>query len=325
MRKLTKTITAVFATATLLTAASTAWAQQYPNQPIRVIVPYPAGDLADVIARMLGQKMGDELGKPFVIENRPGASGLIGLQAVSQAAPDGYTLAMGQMGSMAVAPIVNKWPIDVRKAFEPVGLAYTNYMMFVTSNQLPVKTLPELIEYSKKNPGMVRAATNGTGGFPHLALELLKQQSGFDFTLIPYKGSSQILGDVIEGRVEMTIFGFSGLYPIVKEGRLNGLAVTGRNRAPTGPEIPTVAETIPGYEALGWFGFFAPQGTPDAVVNTLNKALNNALAMPDIEEQARRLGLDRAPGTPEDFNQTWERDYQKWGGIIRNLGLEGSK
>src|SRR5690606_19246044 len=147
---------------------------------------------ADVIARMLSQKMGDELGKPLVVENRPGASGMIGLQAVSQAAPDGYTLTMGQMGSMAVAPIVNKWPFDVRKAFEPVGLAYTNYMMFVTSNRLPVKTLPELIEYSKKNPGKVRAATNGTGGFPHLALELLKQQSGLDFTLIPYKGSSQI-------------------------------------------------------------------------------------------------------------------------------------
>lgn len=300
-------------------------AQSYPSKPIRVIVPYPAGDLADIIARLLGNKMSEELGQSIVVENRPGASGLVGLQATAQAEPDGYTLVLGQMGSMAVAPITNKWPLDVREAFLPVAMAYTNYMMLVTTPSFPAKTLPELIAYSKANPGKVRAATNGEGGFPHLTIELLKQKAGFDFTHIPYKGSSQIVPDLVSGRVEMTIFGFSGLYPYVKDGRLRGLAVTGRQRAPNAPDIPTFSETVPGYEALGWFGLFAPKGTPTAAVAKINQAVNKALKMPEIMQKAETLGLDASPGTPQDFGKAWSEDYAKWGGIIRNLGLEGKK
>jgi tripartite-type tricarboxylate transporter receptor subunit TctC len=182
-----------------------------------------------------------------------------------------------------------------------------------------------LIAHSKAKPGTLRAATNGTGGFPHLALELLRKQAGFDFSHIPYRGSSQILTDLMSGRVDVTIFGYSGLYPYVQDGRVNGIAVTGRKRAPNAPKIPTVGETVPGYEALGWFGYLAPKGTPAAVVNKINAAVNKALALPEIQEQARRQGLDAAPGTPADFAKAWKADYDKWGGIIHDLGLQGSR
>lgn len=298
-------------------------AQDYPSRPIRIIVPYPAGDLADVIARLLGDQMTKELRQPVVVENRPGASGMIGLQAVTIAEPDGYTLVLGQMGSMAVAPFVIKSPVKVQDAFDPVAMAYTNYMMLVTTPTLPIKTLSELIAYSKANPGLVRAASNGVGGFPHLAMELLGKQAGFTFSHIPYRGTSQILPDLVAGRVEMTIFGYTGLYPYIQDGRLRGLAVTGRQRAPNSPDLPTVGETVAGYEALGWFGYFAPKGTPAAVVNKINAAVNHALAIPEIQDQARKLGLDASSGTPADFARTWKADLAKWGGIIRDLGLEG--
>lgn len=324
MKKIIRTVVA-FLFIMSLGAGVSAAAADYPNKSIRVIVPYPPGDLADVIARLLGNEMSKELGQSIVVENHPGAAGLIGLQLVAHADPDGYTLVLGQMGSMAVAPIINKWPIDVRKTLEPVAMAYTNYMMLVVKPDFPAKTLPELIEYSKKNPGKIRIGTNGEGGFPHLSMALLKEKTGFDFVNIPYKGSTQVMSDMMSGRVEMTVFGYSGLYPYVEDGRLRGLAVTGKVRAPNAPDIPTVGEFVPGYDALGWFGLFAPTGTPPAAVAKLNKALNDAVNNPAVEVQAKRLGLDAAPGTPQDFTKTWDQDYAKWGATIRNLGLEGSQ
>jgi len=319
------TFASAICTALWLQSPTDASAQDYPSRPIKIVVPYPAGDLADTITRLLSNDMSKQLGQPIVVENRPGASGLVGLQAVVQSEPDGYTIALAQMGSLAVASNVNKWPFNVLEAFEPIAMAYTNYMMLVATPGLPVKTLPELIEYAKKNPGGVRAATNGAGGFPHLALELLRKQAGFNFEHIPYRGSSQVMSDLLAGRVDVTIFGYTGLYPYVQDNRLKGIAVTRSQRAPNAPEIPAIGETVTGYEALGWFGFFAPKGTPKAIVDKLNAAVNRALASPEIEEQARRQGLDRLPGTPADLARILKADHQKWGGIIRELGLEGGK
>jgi tripartite-type tricarboxylate transporter receptor subunit TctC len=307
-----------------LPIATEASAQDFPTRPIKLVVPYPAGDLADVIARLLINDMAKDLGQPVVVENRPGASGLIGLQAVVQSEADGYTIVLAQMGSLAVASQVNKWPFNVLQAFEPVGMAYTNYMMLVTAPGLPAKTLPELIAFAKTKPDGIQLATNGVGGFPHLAFELLRKRAGFNYSNIPYKGSSQIVADVLTGRVDATIFGYTGLYPYVQDGRLNGIAVTGPKRAANSPNIPTVGETVPGYEALGWFAFFAPKGTPAAAVTKLNAAANRAIGSPEIEEQARRQGLDRMPGTPADLSRVLKNDHDKWGGIIRDLGLEAS-
>ena len=327
MNPFTKVLAFACAVCTILWLQSPtdASAQDFPSRPIKIVVPYPAGDLADTITRLLSNDMAKQLGQPVVVENRPGASGLVGLQAAVQSEADGYTLALAQMGSLAVAANVNQWPFNPLEAFEPIAMAYTNYMMLVTTSGMPVKTLPELIAYAKKNPEGVRAATNGAGGFPHLALELLRKQADFNFTHIPYRGSSQIMSDLLAGRVDVTIFGYTGLYPYVQDGRLKGIAVTGPQRAPNAPDIPAIGETVTGYEALGWFGFFAPKGTPATIVDKLNAAVNRALASPEIEDQARRQGLDRLPGTPADLARILKADYQKWGGIIRELGLEGSK
>lgn len=292
------------------------------TKPIRVIVPYPAGDLADIIARLLAPKLGESLGQSIVIDNRPGASGLIGLQAALQGSPDNHTFVLGQMGSMAVAPITHKQTFDVRAEFVPVAMAYTNYMVLVASPSLPANNLAELIAYSKANPGKLRLATNGEGGFPHLAMELLKERSGLDFLHVPYKGSGQPITDLIGGQVDLTIAGFSTTYPQVKSGRLKAIAVTGKSRSPNAPNIPTVGETVPGYQALGWFGYFAPKGTSQAAITTFNEAVNNALKVPDIKEKAEGLGLDSAAGTPAQMGVTWNEDYDRWSKLIHGLHLE---
>jgi tripartite-type tricarboxylate transporter receptor subunit TctC len=323
--KLLSTIATAIASISLLTFSAGATAQSYPNKPIRIIVPYTAGDLADVISRFVGEKVSAELKQPVVIENKPGASGLLGLQTLAQAEPDGYTFAMGQMGSLAVAPITNKWTLNVLKDFKPVAMTFTNYMMMVTTAQFGPKTLAELIAYSKANPGKVRVATNGEGGFPHLTVELLKQKTGFTYDHIPYKGASQILPDLIAGRVEVTVLGFSSLYPHVQAGRLNAIAVTGKNRPTTANNIATIGETVTGYESLGWFGLIAPKNTPDDRIKIVNAAVNKALAMPEVLEQAKKLGLDADPGTPAQFGKTWQQDYDKWSGIIKGLNLPDKK
>ena len=323
--KLLSTIATALASLSIFAMSPIVSAQSYPNKPIKIIVPYPAGDLADVISRLIGEKVSAELKQSIIVENKPGASGLLGLQALAQAEPDGYTFAMGQMGSLAVAPITNKWTINVLKDYKPVAMTFTNYMMLVTNAQFPPKTLPELIAYSKANPGKVRVATNGEGGFPHLTVELLKKNTGFEYDHIPYKGASQIMPDLIAGRVEATVLGFSRLYPHVQAGRLNAIAVTGKNRPATAPGVATIGETVKGYESLGWFGLIAPKNTPDDRIKIVNAAVNKALAMPAVLEQAKKFGLVADPGTPAQFGKAWQKDYDKWAGIIKSLNLNNKK
>ena len=257
-----------------------AHAQAWPSQPIRVIVPFQAGDLADVIARMVGQKMSDDLGQPVVVENRPGASGLVGLQTAMQAPPDGHTLVMGQMGGMAVAPNINRQPFDVRSEFKGVAGMYSNYMVLVAANDFAPRTLAEIIDFARANPGKLTMASNGQGGFPHLAFEQIRREAGgFEYTHVPYKGSSQIPADVISGRVNVTILGYSTLMPHVEAGRMKAVAITGTDRNTLSPNLPTVGETVKGYSALGWFGLFARAGTPEDVVQKVNASVNKALEL----------------------------------------------
>jgi tripartite-type tricarboxylate transporter receptor subunit TctC len=319
MNKLAKTVATAFALSLCLVFSA---ASQTFTKPIRVIVPYPAGDLADSIGRLLAPSLQETLGQPIVIDNKPGASGLLGLQAALQGAGDGHTFVLGQMGSMAVAPISNKQPFDVRTEFLPVALAYSNYMLLVANPSVPAKTIPELVAYSKANPGKLRLATNGEGGFPHLAMELLKQRTGLDFIHVPYKGSGQPLTDAIGGQVDLTIAGFSSAYPQVQGGRLIPLGLTGKARTTNAPTIPTFGESVPGYEALGWFGFFARKDMPPASIAAFNAAVNAALIKVDIVKKSQSLGLDTLSGTPEQFGVVWRTDYDKWGNLLRNLKLD---
>lgn len=313
--------TAVVTAAMTVCTVFGAHAQTF-TKPIKIIVPYPAADLADTIGRLLTPKLKEALGQPIVIDNRPGASGLIGLQAALQGEPDNHTFVLGQMGSMAVAPITNKQPFDVRKEFVPVAMAYTNYMLLVGNPALPAKNLPDLIAYSKAHPGKIRLATNGEGGFPHLAMELLKERTGMDYVHVPYKGSGQPVTDVIGGQVDLTIAGFSSTYPNVQSGRLIPIAITGKARTPNAPNVPTFGEAVPGYEALGWFGFFAPKGTSPAAITAMNAAVNNALKDPEVQKRAESYGLDTVSGTPAQFGTIWNQDYDKWSKLIHSLHLE---
>ena len=295
MKKWSRSLIGVVMAASAFALPSASHAQAWPSQPIRIIVPFQAGDLADVIARMVGQKMGDDLGQPVVVENRPGASGLVGLQTAMQAAPDGHTLVMGQMGGMAVAPNINRQPFDVRKEFKGVAGMYSNYMVLVAANDFAPNTLAEIIAFARANPGKLTMASNGQGGFPHLAFEQIRREAGgFEYTHVPYKGSAQIPADVISGRVDVTILGYSTLMPHVEAGRMKAIAITGTKRNTLKPDLPTVGETIKGYSALGWFGLFARTGTPAEVVQKVNTSVNKALAMPDIVERCASLG-SRAP------------------------------
>ncbi len=323
MKKWFRSLIGVVSAASAFALPSFAQAQAWPSQPVRIIVPFQAGDLADVIARMIGQKVGEDLGQPVVVENRPGASGLVGLQTALQAPADGHTLVMGQMGGMAVAPNINPQPFDVRTEFKGVAGMYSNYMVLVAANDFAPRTLAEIIAFARENPGKLTMASNGQGGFPHLAFEQIRREAGgFEYTHVPYKGSSQIPADVISGRVNLTILGYSTLMPHVEAGRMKAIAITGAERNTLSPALPTVGETVKGYSALGWFGLFARSGTPTDVVQKVNASVNKALAMPDVIERAKTMGLDLMAGTPSAFDQTWKNDHQKWGQLIRDLKLD---
>lgn len=319
-----RTLALVGAATVGLALTPRARAQAYPSKPIRVIVPFTAGDLADTIARLLAPRISEKFqGQTIVVDNKPGASGMIGLQQAMQADADGYTFVLGQMGGMAVAPNVNRQPFDVRKEFVAVAPAFSNYMLLVTHPSVPAKNLAELLAHAKAHPGQLRLATNGEGGFPHLAMELLKERSGIDYLHVPYKGAAQIPIDLIAGRVDMTILGYSSLIQHVNAGKLQAIATTGTRRPANSPTIATIGETVPGYAALGWFGFFARRGTPEPVIAAFNDAVNAALAAPDVLERARTLDIDPQPGTAQDLEKSWAQDFERWGRLIRSLGLGG--
>lgn len=300
---------------------TSAFAQAQHKGPIKVIIPFPAGDLVDIIARLLADDMAKDLGQPVVIDNRPGASGLIGLQALASAEPDGHTIGMGQLGNMAITPVMNKWPLDVRATLAPIALTYTNYVTILAAPDFKVNSLNEMIAYSKANPGAVRVATVGTGSFPHLMFEMLRKQAGFDYTHIPYRGGVQIAPDLVTSRIEVGSLSFSNGLSYISDGRLRGLATSGRSRNPAAPNLPTISETVPGLEMLGWFGFFAPKATPAAMINRINAAVNRAMANPETEKQIAKLYIDAAPGTPDDFARLWKSDYDRLSGLITELGI----
>jgi tripartite-type tricarboxylate transporter receptor subunit TctC len=296
-------------------------AQAQHTRPIKVIVPFPAGDLVDIIARLLADGMAKSLGQPLVIENRPGGSGLTGLQATATAQPDGHTLTVGQLGSMVITPIMNKWQFDVRASLEPVALTYVNYIAILTTPALPVTSLRGLIDYSKANPGTVKIATVGLGSFPHLMFEMLRKQAGLDYVHVPYRGGVQIVPDLVSGRIEAGSLSFANSLSYTTDGSLRALAVSARTRNPAAPDMPTISETVPDFTMLGWFGFFAPKGTPPAMVERINAAVNRAIADPDMQKHVKSLHIDPSPGTPADLGRLWQSDYSRFTGLINELGI----
>jgi tripartite-type tricarboxylate transporter receptor subunit TctC len=303
--------------------ACTALAQSYPSKPIRIIIPFPPGNTIDIMARLIGPKMTERLGQNVIVDNRAGASGQLGLELGARAAPDGYTLIAGQGGNLVVMPhTYKKIPYDPLKDFAPIALSTTNFLALVVHPSVPFRSVKDLIAYAKANPNRLTFASNGEGGFPHMTIELFRVMAGFTYVHVPYKGSAQIATDLIGGHVDAAIDGITGLTPHIRSGRLRLLAITNPARVPQFDGTPTIAETLPGYDSRGWFGFLAPAGTPREIVTLLNQEINRAIALPDVKEKLVSAGLIVVTEPPEFFTATIKSDYAKYGKLIRDIGFQ---
>jgi tripartite-type tricarboxylate transporter receptor subunit TctC len=301
----------------------TCWAQEYPTRPIRLIVPYTPGGPADIVARVLGQHLGEALGTAVVIDNRGGANGIIGTEAAAKAAPDGYTLLFGTIQTHGVNPgLVAKLPYDPVKDFIAVAPATTFPFLLAVTPTLPASSVADLIALAKAKPGLLNYSSAGVGTGTHLAGELLKSLAHLDITHVPYKGGGDALTDVIAGRIEMTFVGVPAALPFIRTGKLKALAITGTRRLAELPAIPTVAETLPGFEVSSWNGFFAPAGTPAAIVNRLNDQLAQILRLPDVKERLTTLGAEPMTGTPEQFGMYVREEIAKWGKVVKAAGIK---
>jgi tripartite-type tricarboxylate transporter receptor subunit TctC len=306
----------------LCAGALQAGAQNYPARPIRVIVPFPPGDAADILARLIGAMVSEHLGQQMVVENRAGASGQIGMALLKDAPADGYTIGVGQGGNMVVAPhTYKKLQYDPLKDFAPVALIATNYLAVIANNNVPFKDAREMVAWAKANPGKLSLATNGEGGFPHLAFEHFAAIAGFKFQHVPYKGASQIATDVIGGQVQLGIGAYTSMSPHVNSGRAKLIGVTNDVKVPNRPELPLLADAAPGYDSRGWFGYVAPAGVSPEIVRRLNEEINHAMRQPDVAEKMTNAGLIITTESPEFFAGLLKSDFEKYGNLAKSIGF----
>ncbi len=294
-----------------------ALAQSYPAKPIKLIVPFPAGGATDILARALSQKLGDKLGQSVVVENRPGAGGTIGSDAAAKSAPDGYTLLLATSSTHSIGPAINpKIPYDAFADFTPLGYVATSPNLVLVPNSSPAKTIRELIDYARKNPGKLNYASSGNGTIVHLTTELFKAMSGTFMVHIPYRGTALAIPDLVSGKVDVLFDSLVTGLPHVKDGKLKALGVTSAARTTLAPDLPAVAEVLPGFESTTWFGLYGPKGMGSEVVQQVNTALNAALADADVKERFARLGAEPTGGSAARFAQIARADYDKWRAII---------
>ena len=308
--------------AAVLTLAASAASAQYPDHPIRLVVPQAIGSATDNFARLLSPELGRQLGQPVVVDNRPGGALTVGIDAVAKAPPDGYTIGLGPVGALAITRhMVGKLPYDIERDLQPVALVGYSYMLLAVSPKLPVASVVELIDYAKKNPGKLFNASSSNGSPGHVSGELFKVMTGTQITHVPYKGGASAIGDLISGNVQLMFESTNSISPHVKAGRVRGLAVSGAKRSIAFPELPTLAEAgVPGYEVNSWSGIIAPAGLPRAVLDRLNAAANATLQAPEVKERLLQLGNEGGGGTPEQFGELIRRDSAKWAEVIRVSG-----
>jgi tripartite-type tricarboxylate transporter receptor subunit TctC len=295
-------------------------AQAWPTrQPIKFIVVYPAGGASDVTARMIATKLSESIGQSVVVENKPGANGIIATEYVAKAAPDGYTILMANLGPNAINPVVyKKLPYDAVKDFSPITLTTIVPQIIVVAPTQPINSIAELIAYSKANPGKVTFASAGNGSSNHLSGELFNAMAGIKMEHVPYKGDAPGLVDVMSGQVTVALPTAIAAAPFVRSGQLRALAVTSNKRLASFPDIPTVAETVPGFEAVSWGGVMAPAGTPPAIINRLNSEILKILKMPDVAEKLKGFGAETVGSTPKQFETYVKSEIAKWGKVARD-------
>ncbi len=307
-----------------LAQPAAAQAPAYPTKAIRLVVPFPPGGATDILARNVAQKLSETWGQSVVVDNRPGAGGNIGSELVAKAAPDGYTLEMGTVGTHAInASLYSKMPYDHVKDFAPIILVAGVPNVLVVNPSLPVNSVQELIAYAKANPGKLNFASSGPGTSIHLSGELFKVMAGVQMTHVPYKGSAPALQDLLGGQVQLMFDNLPPSLPQIKGGKLRALAVTSLTRAPALPDVPTIAESgLPGFEASSWFGILAPAGTPPAIIAKVNAEVAKWLASPEGKEKLVAIGANAAGGSPEDFARHIQVETAKWAKVVKESGAK---
>ena len=312
----------LFAALALASTLGTAQAE-YPERPIRLIVPQAAGSATDNAARLLAAVLGTELGQQVIVEDRPGGALTIGLDLVAKSAPDGYTLGMGPIGALAITRhMVKKLPYDIERDFQPIAIVTRGQMLLAVSPQLPVNSVNELIAYARAHPGKLTNASSSNGSPGHVGAELFKFMTGTKIVHVPYRGGALAIQDLMAGRVDVMFESLQSIAPFAHAGTVHALAVTADHRSPAFPDLPTVAEAgVPGYAAATWSGVVAPAGVPRAIVAKLNAAINSALRSPAFLEKFAKTGDEPGGGTPEDFAAAIKTDSAKWGELIKRAGI----
>lgn len=309
---------ASFAVVLLLCSPAPADAQQYPNRPVRLLVGYPPGGPTDLTARLAGQHLSQALGQQIVVDNRPGAGGTVAFTILTQSTPDGYTLSLAANGEIAISPNLRaKLPYDALKDSTPISRIGASQLVLVVHPGVAAKSVAELVSLAKGKPGAINFASSGTGSTAHLAAELFKHMAAIDIVHVPYKGAGPAMTDLMGGRVHMLITGYSSAVPHIKAGKLRALGVTGGKRLTAAPDLPTIGETVKGFEVTSWYGIFAPAGTPKAVVNRVQRELAAMAKQPQIVERLISLGIEPEGNTPSEFIAQIKSEIAKWGKVVK--------
>jgi len=317
-------MTLIFAALAAVTSGG-AFAQAFPAKAVRIVVPFPPGGGVDIVARVVGPRLTEGWGQQVIVENRAGASGMIGTEVAARAAPDGYTLFLGTLGNLAVNPhLFPKMTVDPLRDFAPVTLVVAVHFVMVAHPSLPVRNVKELIALAKARPGQINYSSSGAGGAPHLGGELLKRMANINLTHIPYKGSGPSFQDLLGGQVSLTFDSLLQSLPYIKSKMLRPLAVLGSKRSPLLPEVPTVAESgVPGYELTNWFGLAAPAATQRDTIAKLNADFVKVLQQPEVRERLTGMGADVVGNTPEQFGAFLKTESAKWAKLVKDADIRG--
>ena len=302
--------------------ASSAWSQSYPSRPIKIIVPFTPGGGNDLFARAVGQKLQERLGQPVIVENKPGGGGNIGAEFVAKSTPDGYTLLVGQNGLTMLPWLYKSLPFDVEKSFAPIGIGATVPIAVAVSNKLPATSINELIAYARKNPGKLSYATPGVGTPQHLASEWFMNMTGTQMVQIPYKGAAGILTDLTSGDVQVMFGALNSAVPFSQAGKIRLLAVAEHQRLAQFKEVPTVSESVPGYEVNIWYGLLAPAGTPDAILDLLSSEQRTIVNLPEVRENLARASLGSNSTSAAEMRQIMKTELDKWGKVVKAAGIQ---
>jgi tripartite-type tricarboxylate transporter receptor subunit TctC len=298
--------------------SASAAAQPYPNKPVKLINPWTPAGPAELLARIVGTKLQESLGQPFIIESKPGANGTIGATFVAKSPPDGYTILFSHVGPMAISPaVVDKMPYDTLKDFEPITTVAAGALVLVVRNDIPAKNLGELIAYGKANPGKMSCGSVGPASTTHFACELLNLMGGISTIHIPYKGSAPVIQDMLGGQISIAFINIAGVKPQLDAKQLRPLGVTTLKRSGALPDVPTMSEVLPGFEVNSWYGMMAPAGTPKEIVHLLQRETAKALKLPDVAERLRQFGLDPVGATPEEHAAQLRSDLERWAKVAK--------